>query len=139
MPYSIDWYIPDEILFVQFSGEVTAEELRGCLKEAAEMIEQSPRVLVHVFTDVGDVTKPVPPMESLGITREVGMPENSGWQIILREKSVILKMGIAIGTSIMKMRTRTFNTIQEAEEFLRQVDNSLNWEKANTDLRIIVN
>ncbi len=136
MSYAVSWYIENEIVYVHYAGVTTADELRESLIKAKAMIEQSSRQLVHVLTDVGDVTEPLGPMESLRIIREEGSHSRAGWQIILREKSVIMKMGIAFGTSILKSRTRTFNTLEESDEFLRQMDDSLSWDKVNISLEI---
>lgn len=137
MAYAVNWYIENEIVYVHYAGATTADELRESLIKTKAMIEQSPRQLVHVLTDVGDVTEPLGPMDSLRIIREEGSHARAGWQIILREKSVLMKMGIAFGTSILKSRTRTFDTLDEADAFLRQMDDSLSWDKVNTALQII--
>ncbi len=131
MPYSADWYIEGELIYLYYWGESTPEELRESLLKIMEMTKQSSRQLVHVFTDVGDVTKPVPPKDSLDIIRDVGTDDQVGWNIVLREKSIMMKIGIAFGTSIFKTRTRTFDTIEEAEAFLAEKDPTINWDNVN--------
>ncbi len=131
MPYSVDWYIEDELIYLYYWDETTPDELRASLLEIQTMTQQSSRPLVHIFTDVGDVTKPVTPKESLDIIRDVGTNDKSGWNIILREKSIMMKIGIAFGTSIFKTRTRTFDTIEEAEAFLAEKDPTINWDNVN--------
>lgn len=134
MPYSIDWYIENEIIYMHYSGKTTADELRECLLTIKAMIESSPRHLVHIITDVGDVTEPIKPQESVEVVREVGNHDRAGWNIVLRENSIIMKMLIAFGTSLLKMRTRAFDTVPEMEEFLSQQDTEIHWDKANKSL-----
>ena len=94
------WYIENEILYTHYSGVVTVDEVRECLTLGKNMIENSPQPLVHSITDIGDVTEPLKPQKSLEVVREVGIHERTGWNIILREKSILLKIGIAFGTSV---------------------------------------
>ncbi len=129
MPYSVNWLIENEIIYARYSGATTAQEMRDCLMKTRAMIEGSSRPLVHMISDVGDVTETVPLKESLPIIREIGSPAQAGWSITLREKSIFIKMGAAMGASIFKMRYRTFDTIEEALAHLKLVDQTLSWDK----------
>ncbi len=129
MPYAVSWYIENEIVYAHYSGVTTPEELRDSLILIKEMIERSSRQLVHVISDVGDVTQPVSPMESLGIIRKVGTPSQAGWMLVLREKSVVIKLGVALGTTVFKSRNRMFDSIEEATAFLKDMDTTLSWDK----------
>jgi hypothetical protein len=131
MPFSVDWYIENEIIYAHFEGESTVEELRDSLLTVRELIESSPRPLVHVITDVGDVTNPVGLKETLDVVREVGSNSGVGWSIILREESALVKLSVALGTSLFKSRNRTFDTLEEAEAFLIEKDPMINWDKVN--------
>lgn len=134
MTYSMNWYIENEIIYIHFSGKTTADELRASLMAVHEMIASSPRHLVHILNDVSTVTHPVSPKESLKIIREIGSPERLGWAIVLGEKSLIVKIGVALGTSIFKSRNRTFDTLAEAETFLKGADPLLSWDKVDTSI-----
>lgn len=131
MSYSINWYIENEIIYTHYSGIVTADEMRDSMLAGMDMIDKSPRQLVHTIADVGDVTEPLNPKIALEITREVGTHERSGWNFILRETSLLIKIGVAFGTSVLKIRTRTFDTMDELQEFLSQQDTELQWDKAD--------
>lgn len=136
MPYAVSWYIENEVIYAHYSGEMTADELRDSLIMMRQMIESSSRPLVHVLSDVGDVTQPVSPMESLGIIRKLGTPSQSGWMLVLREKSVVIKFGVALGTTVFKSRNRMFDSLEEAVAFLKDVDTTLSWDKVNTALEM---
>ena len=131
MPYSADWYIENEVLYMLYSGESTLDELRESLLTVKKFIDTSSRPLVHIITDVSKVTIPIAPKNSLPVVRDVGSHDRLGWNVILGETSVMLKIGIALGTSIFKMRTRTLDTIEEAEAFLAEKDSTLNWDQVN--------
>jgi hypothetical protein len=131
MPFTINWLIENEIVLSRYYGVVTADELYVCLTTAKAMIESSPRALVHILTDVGDITQGIPLGESIRIVRSLGAHPRAGWTITLREKSVVLRMGIALGRSLLKARARTFDTYDQAVAHLKQFDPLLNWSSLN--------
>lgn len=129
MAYSVDWYIKDEILYARFSGKVTAQDMReGLLKEKV-MMDSSPRIQIHVITDVGDVVEPLAFKDAIGVVRDVGDHPRVGWNLTIREKSVIGKMGASLGASIFKLRFRSFDTLDQAIAHLKFVDEGLSWAK----------
>ena len=129
MAYSVDWYIKDEILYARFSGKVTAQDMReGLLKEKV-MMDSSPRIQIHVITDVGDVVEPLAFKDAIGVVREVGDHPRVGWNLTIREKSLIVKMGAGLGASIFKLRFRSFDTLDQAIAHLKFVDEGLSWAK----------
>jgi hypothetical protein len=131
MAYSIEWYIENEIIYIHYSGVVTADDMRDTIVIGNDLIEKSSRPLVHAIIDVGDITEPVSPKESLLIAREVGMHPRTGWTILLRERSVIIRIGVMFGTSLFKARSRAFGTIKQAESFLKEADPTLSWNRVN--------
>lgn len=132
MPYSIDWYIEDEIIFANCWGKFTTEEFREVIVKTKEMVANSPRHLVHAITDVGDITEALPIVSAISVVKEIGAHPRSGWAITIREKSVIVKMSSAIGRSLLNVRARTFDTMEEAVTHLKNMDESLSWDKANS-------
>jgi hypothetical protein len=132
MPYSIDWYIENEVIYIYYSGETTIDELRDTLSTTTKMIDDSSHPLVHVITDVSGLTKPLSIKDNIAVVREAGSHSRLGWSLIVGEKSSLIKMGIAFGTSVFKIRNRTFDTMEEAESFLATMDTTINWDKVNT-------
>jgi hypothetical protein len=129
MPYTVNWYIKNEVVYTHYTGVVTINELRACLLEMKKMIESSPRNQVHAISDVGDIIEPVAFKDSIGIVREVGHHPRAGWTISIREKSLIVKMGSALGSSIFKLRFRSFTTLDQAIAHLKFIDEALSWDK----------
>ncbi|MEQ8674800.1 MAG: hypothetical protein RLP44_18240 [Aggregatilineales bacterium] len=135
MPYEISWYIENEIIYARYSGVQTVEEVRQSLIECNNFIARSPRHLVHVISDVGDITKPLRPVESLKLIREVGTHARLGWTIILYEKSILIKMGVAFGTAVFKSRNRTYKRIEDAIKFMKKADAELSWDKVTNPIQ----
>ena len=131
MPYSVNWYIPGEVMYVHYTGVTTVQELRECLLEMRAFMDSSPRHLVHAISDVGDIVEPVSFKDSMRVVREVGPHPRAGWTISIREKSLMVKMGSALGSSIFKLRFRAFATLDQAIAHLKFVDSELSWDKVN--------
>ena len=130
----MNWYIKDEIIYVRYSGVITVDELRDCLTKMRAFIESSPRGLVHFIMDVGDIVEPVGLSDTLKLVRELGSHPRLGWSLSLREKSVLVKMGISFGSSIFKTRFRTFDTLDQAVAHLKLFDEGLSWDKVDNSV-----
>ena len=129
MSYTVSWYIPDEILYLHYSGAITAEELRKSLMEMQSFIESSPRALVHSIHDAGDVSEFPSMKNSIEVIRDASTHPRTGWSLSIREKSTLMKLGSTIGASLFKARFRAFDTLEQAITHLKSVDENLSWDK----------
>ncbi len=129
MPYSINWLIENELIYVHFSGIITVEELRTSLLRTRQFIDDSPRALVHSISDAGDVIEAVPMKDSMKVVREVGNHTRAGWAFTIREKSSMLKMASGLGASLFKIRYRAYDTLDEALQHLKSFDSAISWDK----------
>jgi hypothetical protein len=134
MPYSLDWYIENEIIYASFSGVLTATDGRESLLGMIEMTESSPRPLVHIIADTGAVIQAASPKESMTVLREIKPHPRTGWTIMLHEKSILIKMGVMFGASLFKSRYRTFDSLVDARNFLTSMDPTLSWDRVNQTL-----
>lgn len=129
MPYSVNWLIENEIVYVHYSGVMTVEDLRACLLESMDYMDRSPRALVHAVNDIGDVIEAVSMKDSMTVIREVGTHPRAGWSFSVGEKSSIIKMVSGLGASVFKLRYRAFDTLDEAFEHLKDFDSAVSWDK----------
>ncbi len=136
MPFSVKWYIKDEIVFAHYSGITTAEELRESLIMTKKLIESSPREFVHVISDVGDVTESLSTKESMRVVREVESHPRAGWTFSVGVKSNMVKMGAGLGASIFKLRYRAFDTLEQATAHLKQFDQRISWDKVEATVPV---
>jgi hypothetical protein len=134
MNYSVDWLIENEIIFVQYSGPMNAVNLRISLQQVRELIEKSPRQRIHVITDVGDISRALPMSDAAKIVREFAVHPRVGWRIILRERSIFVKVGILLATAVFETQTKMFATLEEAQEFLTEQDPNISWHLMKKNL-----
>ncbi len=134
MPYKMNWYIENEVVYTQYWGVTTAEEMQNSLIQVKEFIDHSERQLVHMIMDVSAITEAVPLTDSIRITREVGPHERAGWTVTVGEKSPISKMASAMGASLFKLRLKGVGTLDEAFDHLKFFDSTLSWDKAEESI-----
>lgn len=131
MAYTIQWYIKKEVLFIKNTGEVLVDDLIGQLNETATYVDQSDRVLVHVVTDVSEVTKPLPMRDVAKVISNVKQHPRSGWVITVGETDIMLKFVSSVVRQLFKLRQQSFATVPEALAFLMERDPTINWTKAD--------
>ena len=129
MPYSMKWYIKDELIHLQYWGVTTVDELRESMVKSSEWIENSPREIVHTIIDVGGIVEQVSLKDSMRIVREIGTHSRGGWSLTIGEKSKLIQMSSALGSSIFKVRYRSFATLEQALAHLKEFDQGISWDK----------
>jgi hypothetical protein len=129
MPYAMDWYIPGAIVLSEYSGAVTKDEIRESTLELIKLLASTERPLVHTVTDISEVTEALPLTQVIGAIRETNFKPANGWHITVGEKSPMVKFVSNLSRQLLRMRTRTFDTMEEALAFLRETDSSIDWSK----------
>ncbi len=121
MPIKIRWYEPDLIIFGEYSGHLTVEELSAALAESVTQLESTTHP-VHFIVDFRQ-------LESLPMTQLNQVPNMAtflrhphlGWSAIIGTPTVV-SFWLKVFIKLFGLRYATFNTPEEAEQFLREVD-----------------
>jgi len=125
------WYIQDAVIYVKFWGETTVDDMRQFIQDAYELSDQSDRSLVHVIADSSRVTKGVNIKDVMKTLSNVKPHPKAGWNITIGEKDKLIRFTTDVARQLLRVRTRSFNTIDEAVTFLKDIDPSIDWDKAN--------
>ncbi len=133
MPMYTSWFIPNEVILSIVQGEGRYEEVKSGQFLIKEMLEGSPREVVHIIVDVKGLTKPISLIDSVRVSREVGVTANLGWIIIVGTRNKAMKFVINTATSMFQRRLYNVNTMEEAIDYLKEIDAGLNWENAQSD------
>ncbi len=134
MAYEVQWYIEKQIQYVRFWNELTIEDFRAELEVSRKMMDTSDRPLVHVIIDVNDVTKSIGLKEMAMVMAGREPHPRGGWTILVGQKDAMMKFASSVGRQLLKLRQRNFDTVQEALDFLRDIDANLDWSQANDSL-----
>ena len=130
MPVVNKWYIPEQIGYIRFYGEVLEDELRKFMDDGERMIDSSSRANVHFIIDLTDLTRPVSLAASIKLARERTKHPRSGWSITVGKQSSFTKFIGDVTGQILNTRMRAFDTTQEALDFLRDMDETIDWSHA---------
>ena len=125
------WYIQGAVIYVKFWGETTVDDMRQFIQDAYELSDQSDRSLVHVIADSSRVTKGVNIKDVMKTLSNVKPHPKAGWNITIGEKDKLIRFTTDVARQLLRVRTRSFNTIDEAVTFLKDIDPSIDWDKAN--------
>jgi hypothetical protein len=131
MPYSIRWYIEGEVIYIQNRLETSTQELHDLLMDINAYIAQSERPLVHVINDLSQVTKPFSLVEIAQALKGIRPDPRMGWVIMVGEKDKLVKFISSIARQLLHVRQRSYETLEEALDFLRDIDSGLDWSKAD--------
>ena len=122
MAAQIFWYIDKRVIYERFHGEVTLEEFTDSVTAVEEMCAEG-TPLIHVITDLLDITKWPPLLKLSGAASHETLP-GMGWTIIIVNNPA-LRLISAVVTQFAMNRMRTVKNIDEAMEFLISHDVTL--------------
>lgn len=123
MPIRIDWLVEQHLAFVAVHGETTAEDLRAYDDEAVKILDASPYPLVHTIYDYS-AAKSVPPLQET-LKMKAGKHPNVGWVLFVKMEHIMMRFILTTASQVFRLRLRTFNTLEEALEFIQAVDSTL--------------
>jgi len=134
MPHKTLWYIEKEVLYAQFDGETTILDARTFLEEMNAYARQGHRAHVHVIVDLSRVTKP---LNLAGVAQaffNFTPDPKIGWAVTVTDQNTALKFTVKLASQILGLRRSSFDTIQDALDFLRLMDPDVNWSKADASV-----
>jgi hypothetical protein len=133
----MQWYVEHQVIFVKYWGEVTLDETRRQIEMNFFYNDQSTAPLVHAIIDLSGVTKPLNMAEMAAALKGLKPHPRSGWMITVGEKDPVVRFLSSVARQLFKLRQRAFHTFEEAVEFLKGMDTTIDWNKA--DLTVLTN
>lgn len=134
MSYRVTWYIEGEVIYARFTGLSNSQEVRACMNELDVYAEQAQRPLLHAVLDLSRIEKPMS-LKEMGQALKGRKPDpRVGWVITVGEQSKLVKFTTSVLRQLLQFRQRSFPTMQEATDFLREIDGGINWTKADNQV-----
>lgn len=131
MAHILGWYIENEVIYLQYGSEVTVQEMQDLLAAVNAYVEQTQRPLVHIVIDLTRIVKPLSLVETVKSLKGVRPHPRMGWTITIGEQDKLVKFIASVARQIWGLRQRSFNSLPEALDFLRDIDTRLDWSKAD--------
>ncbi len=134
MPYRLNWYIEGQITYARFIGHSNAQELRACLEEQDLYLEQGQRPLVHTIIDLSHLEESIGLVNMAQAIKGRKPDPRVGWVITIGEQNKVVHFTASVVRQILQMRQRSYSTLLEALDFLREIDNGIDWSKADNSI-----
>lgn len=128
MTYQLSWLIPDHVLLIDYSGHLEVDEILEQIGETTEMIESSPRPLVHILVDLRGVQSY---SKRLGEYAKLMVPpaHNLGWTIIISEnrmmRFIVNVVVNRIAQRFVSLRLGYVDSYGQVIRFLEQRDHDI--------------
>lgn len=123
MPYEIDWLSPERIILIQVLDDITDEHVWLADEQLMQMLQAHPQQLVHVIFD--DTQAGTLPKAQVFSQIRWMRQENLGWVISYGGNSVLHRFFARFVTQFFGIRSRNLYSLEQAVDYLKQVDESL--------------
>lgn len=126
MPFEQSWLIENAVVFTEYSGEVTLDEVTESIEEVLWRFNISQRQLIHMVVDTKDLdAHPTNLAEINRIVKPLLQHKQAGWFIMLGNQNPVTKFLAEMLAQISRVRFRAFGNWEEAREFLQGMDAGL--------------
>lgn len=129
--YRINWYIPDQVAFVQISGVQTLEEFRTLAHALGEFVQHSSGMQIHTILDDRAVTNALKLTDIAQVVRSMPTAANLGWTLVLNAGNPLSRFTTNLASQMFKFRYRPCASLEEALDFLRAHDPEIDWSRAD--------
>jgi hypothetical protein len=133
MPYRIDWFIPGRVIYRRLWGVVTEDDLRAYYKKFSDLLEAG-NAPIHLIVNDGRLEQ-MPFKASLNTKHlQINRHPSLGWSISIGQLHFVLRWLTVLPRKLRLTRWQWFKTLEEAKNFLKKRDPTLNWQDANEAL-----
>ena len=123
MPVGVTWLIEGHVVYGEFVGEITLDELAAFDEQTVAMLDSSSAPMVHGIHDMSAVTQ-YPPLSKIPKYASASRP-NSSWTVMAGMPNKFLMFLASVSSQIMKLRFQFTKSVPEAVDFLRELDPSV--------------
>jgi len=120
MPYKLEWYRENNVVFFEMLGELTAEEIQEACVEVRDYYLEVGEPPVHMIVDPRGVNKY--PREMRVIHRATGIyanHENFGWMVLI---GIDNRISVFIANVVLQALGREFRLVENLEEAITVLD-----------------
>ena len=129
MPIEVSWFVPGRVVLARGYGIVTRDENTESDRLVMQYIDRGTPP-VHVIIDVTPVDDfPMyTAQEEIQKSREFLKHQQLGWGILCGTSNPVVRFLVSIVTRISRVNFRMFENYDEALQFLKEHDQSINLE-----------
>ncbi|MBL8130539.1 MAG: hypothetical protein JNL42_01670 [Anaerolineae bacterium] len=137
MTHQIEWLIPDHLLNVIISGEISGDDIIRITDDSIEAIEHSAAPLVHSILQVSGVTKLPTLAEIAQVMKEIKPRPRSGWTIMVMTANPIVRWAADFTMQLSGVRYRRADNMGDALRQMRHLVEALDWSQLPEEYRTL--
>lgn len=126
------WYIPEQVIYINFYNRVTAEEFAEMNEDLAWMIAGSRAEVVHIIQDESNIKGAPPEFGRLLRNSVIAQGKINGCVITIGKKSEhrVMKFISTVLARVSNTRHERFYHREEAEAYLEAIDPGIDLYRA---------
>ena len=129
MPFSVEWFVENQVIYSEMWGNMSLEDIRQHSIACIECMSQTTR-FVHMIVDLKSMqTLPLNAIQLRRAGTVLDQP-NMGWMVLIAEDRSYMYVVKLVMQMVTKTRTRVVSSLDEAIEFLREQDQTIDWSQA---------
>jgi hypothetical protein len=132
MPHKIEWFIPGRVVFGDFEGRVTLDELAEVDEKVNNYVAEGDP-LVHYIVEGLKITYLPNNIPKLAKTITYIHNKDLGWIIYITQNKLMRFLASTV-SQLAQARFRTFENLEEGIQFLLETDQSLNRDDIRLNL-----
>ncbi|MCK6580260.1 MAG: hypothetical protein L6Q98_19380 [Anaerolineae bacterium] len=137
MTHRIEWLIPDHLLNVVISGEITGDDILRITEDAVEAMERSPAPLVHSILHISGVSK-VPTLADIAqVMQDIKPRPRSGWTLVVMATNPIIRWAADFTMQLSGVRYRRADDMGDALRQMRHLVEALDWAQLPEEYRAL--
>jgi hypothetical protein len=129
MAFELSWYLENRVILLTGHGEGSDQNLLDIDQQVINYLNQSNATLVHLIMDQRNLPPPSSSKAAsqIKLASQLKWPKHPkyGWAILVGPSNSLQRFVIAVATNFFKVRQRTFDTMDEALDFLNDIDSTL--------------
>jgi hypothetical protein len=133
MPSELKWFVEDRVIYLSLSGVVAIDEGRQNNQQAVQMID-SGKPPVHTILVDKDVEKINASLSDMVKTMEVYRHPWLKWIVAVGDSTPSTKFLTSILSRLFRVSFHRVSTLQEAIDFLKNQDPTIDWTQADESL-----
>ena len=127
MSFQVEWLVKQQIILARDSGEITVDLLAMQDVQIIELLAESRQNnLTHVIVDLRAVTKFPTNIGEINQYANTRKQANLGWILVVNDNRLIRFVANVV-TQLTKTRFRNFDSMEEAIDFLKTQDSTIDW------------
>lgn len=125
MPYKISWLVEKRVLYTEFEGVITSEELGNFITDMTSMMEEGTPLVHHISNSLQLERVTFSLAGARSMAGAFKLTKMLGWQIDINQNQ-LNRMFADILSQFARVRSRTVLTYDDAIAFLKENDETLN-------------